>query len=220
MARGLSQYGRDLIKRFEGLRLEAYPDGDGYSVGYGHNGVPAGTRITRAEADQLFDLDVRRFEVAVNNAVRDSTTQQQYDALVSFTYNVGEGSEATGKGLRGSTLLKKHNAGDVQGAAAEFGKWINSKGKPNEVLKNRRAVERALYLEGQHAAPPSSPPVVLPPLPPEFPPPLVAGAGGQIAWQWVLVPVFFWPSVAGGGERDGEAAEGGGVARLADESAG
>ncbi len=228
----VSPYGRALIQRFEGLRLKAYPDGKGrFSIGYGHNGASSGQVITKAEADRLFEMDLKRFELAVNELVSSATTQAQFDALVSFAYNVGVGDEDSG--LTGSTLLKRHNAGDFSGAADEFRRWIQSEGKVNETLKSRRETERALYLEGQHATPPA-PPVVTPPglppppvlePPPGFPalppPPLVAGFGGEVLWQWILVPVFFWPpgpSVAGGDEgNDGESSPRSGVAKLADQ---
>ena len=98
-----SANGRELIKSFEGLRLEAYPDGASYSVGYGHNGVAAGTRITREEADALFDADLQRFEDAVNAGTRPSPPSQgQFDALVSLAYNIGVGA------FNQSTLLQRY----------------------------------------------------------------------------------------------------------------
>lgn len=141
--RRLSDAGLDLIKRFEGLRLDAYPDpgtgGEPWTIGYGHTGgVKRGDRITQAQADAFLRQDVARFEEAVRK-LAPKTTQGQFDALVSFAFNVGEGA------LRGSTLLRKHNEGDHAGARAEFGKWVNANGRRLEGLVRRRAAEAAMY---------------------------------------------------------------------------
>ncbi len=170
----LSEQGRALVKGFEALRLEAYPDGknpDGsprYSIGWGHNGVSKGARITREQADSLFLSDAARFEQAVSNLVAMApTTQNQFDAMTSLAFNVGEGPE----GLGGSTLLRFHNAGDYVGAAEEFPRWVHSGGVVDSRLVDRRAKERALYL-----TPPSV--VELPPMASSAPSrPLAASAG-------------------------------------------
>lgn len=147
----LTARGRELIKGFEGLRLTAYPDGkepDGsprYSVGYGHNGVPAGTVITRAEADRYFDADVERFERAVAAAVPRAEAHQ-FDALVSLAYNIGTAAFAR------STVVTRHNAGDTHGAADAFLMWNQSGGKVLPVLERRREREREIYLHGYGAA--------------------------------------------------------------------
>lgn len=127
--------------------LTAYPDGGGYSIGYGHHGAKAGDVISRAEADRLFDADVERFERAVSLGAS-SPSQQQFDALVSFAYNVGAGSQSQGSGFLGSTLLKKHNAGDYAGAAAEFQRWNKSGGAVHQGLIARRAREASVYANG------------------------------------------------------------------------
>ena len=144
--RTISERGLSLIKEFEGLRLTAYPDpgsgGEPWTIGYGHTkGVKPGQRITEAEADAFLREDVARFEAAVNR-LAPATTQAQFDALVSFAFNVGEGA------LGGSTLLKKHNAGDHAGARREFGRWVNAAGRRMAGLVRRRAAEAALYGEG------------------------------------------------------------------------
>jgi lysozyme len=171
----LSEQGRALIKGAEGLRLEAYPDGqnpDGsprYSIGWGHNGVSKGARITREQADSLFLSDAARFEKAVSDLVASApTTQNQFDALTSLAFNIGEGA----KGLGGSTLLQFHNAGDYVGAAEEFPRWVHAGGVVDSRLVDRRAKERALYL-----TPPSV--VELPPMASSAPSraPLAASAG-------------------------------------------
>ena len=105
-----SQQGIDRIKKFESCRLTAYQDAAGvWTIGYGHTGsVYAGMQISQEKAD------LKRFEAAVNRYVTGALTQGRFDALVSFTFNVGEGA------LKKSTLLKKMNAGDMDGAAREF----------------------------------------------------------------------------------------------------
>lgn len=143
----LSDAGRDLIKRFEGLMLKAYPDGkasDGrqlYSIGYGHNGVARDAVITEAEADRLFDRDVERFEKCVSETVP-FATQRQFDAMVSLCYNIGTSPL---KGFPSSTVARLHNAGDYSGAAAAFRMWNKSEGSVNPVLVARRETELAFY---------------------------------------------------------------------------
>lgn len=155
----LSQAGLDMIKGFEGLRLTAYQDSAGvWTIGYGHTGpdVRPGMTITQARAEQLLRQDVARFEQAVRDAVRVPLTQNQFDALVSFSFNVGAGA------FRGSTLLSKLNAGDYAGAQAEFGRWVHAGGQRLEGLVRRRTAEAELFggraPEGGGSSPPSNPP--------------------------------------------------------------
>jgi lysozyme len=136
----------DLIKRSEGVRLSAYPDpgtgGDPWTIGYGHTGpeVHRGLVWTQAQADAALALDVARFADKVEKLIGDAaTTQGEFDALVSFAFNVGAGN------LASSTLLRKHKAGDKAGAAAEFGKWTHAAGRVLPGLVTRRAAEAALY---------------------------------------------------------------------------
>lgn len=141
--RTTGQKGKDLIKSFEGLRLKAYPDpatgGMPWTIGYGHTiGVKPGDIITEAQADTFLDSDLARFERAVNNLCP-TTTQNQFDALVSFAFNLGAAN------LEESTLRKKHNAGDFSGAKAEFAKWNRAAGKEMAGLTRRRAAEAQLY---------------------------------------------------------------------------
>ncbi|MEX0582236.1 MAG: lysozyme [Sneathiella sp.] len=120
MAYELSSRGADFIKSFEGNRLTAYDDGTGVmTIGYGHTGdVKVGETITQAQADSYFMEDVKGAVAAVNSAVKVNLTQGQFDALVSFTYNVGGGA------FKSSTLLKKLNAGDFNAVTAELDRWI------------------------------------------------------------------------------------------------
>lgn len=137
-----SQKGIDLIKKFEGCVLKAYKCPAGvYTIGYGHtNNVRPDDVITQQDAEDLLKLDLAKFEAAVNSAVKVSLTQEQFDALVSFTYNLGAGN------LQSSTLLKKLNAGDYAGAAEQFGKWVYAGKTILEGLVRRRAAEKDLFL--------------------------------------------------------------------------
>jgi len=135
--------GLNIIKEFEGLRLQAYKcPADRWTIGYGHTaGVSANDVITEAQATSLLCQDVAESERAVNHYVHGPLTQNQFDALVSFVFNLGVGN------FRTSTLLKKLNAGDNDGAAQEFGRWIHAGGKALPGLVRRREVERALFLK-------------------------------------------------------------------------
>ena len=142
----LSQAGLDLIKGFEGFRSKAYKavhSEKHYTIGYGHYGrdVKFGDTITKAKAEVLLKEDVEWAEKAVNTYVKVALNQNQYDALVSFTFNVGSGALAT------STLLRKLNKKDYDGAAAEFPRWNKSGGKTLAGLIKRRAKEHDLFLK-------------------------------------------------------------------------
>lgn len=139
-----SQKGIDLIKSFEGCRLTAYQDSVGvWTIGYGHTaGVYQGMKITEEQAESYLRSDLSTSESAVNNYVTYAINQNQFDALVSFTFNLGSGS------LKNSTLLKKLNAGDIEGAANEFDKWVYAGGVALEGLVKRRAAEKELFLYG------------------------------------------------------------------------
>lgn len=137
--------GLSLIKSFEGLRLEKYRDAIGkWTIGYGHlilpnEGFPE--KLTRPAAELLLKSDLQTVEQAVNKLVKVQLTQNQFDALVSFAFNLGSGN------LSSSTLLKKLNAGDYKGAADEFPKWNKAAGKVLSGLTKRRAAERELFLK-------------------------------------------------------------------------
>jgi len=140
-----SPKGIALIKSAEGLRLKAYPDpGTGglpWTIGYGSTaGVTQNMVITEAQAEQMLAADLVRFERIVERLMRVPLNQGQFDALVSFTYNVGEGN------FTKSTLLRKVNAGNTAGAAEQFSRWVNAGGKVLPGLVKRRAAERALFL--------------------------------------------------------------------------
>ena len=136
--------GLQLIKNKEGFRENAYhlPGEKHWTIGYGHYGpdVKPGDKITKEQAEELLRKDVARFENCVNKHVKVPISQNMFDALVSFCYNVGTGAFA------GSTLLKKLNKGDYKGAQAEFAKWTKgSDGKQLAGLVKRRGEEAALF---------------------------------------------------------------------------
>lgn len=152
-----SDRGIALIKGHEGLQLEAYPDpAHGWktpTIGYGHTSaagspsVTRGMKITAAGADAILRDDLRKFEGYVANAVHVPLTQSQFDALVSFTFNLGPGN------LRKSTLLRRVNALDYSGAADEFRKWNKAGGKVMAGLTRRRDDERKLFLSDSAHSP-------------------------------------------------------------------
>ncbi len=137
-----SEQGIALIKQFEGCALSAYLcPAHILTIGYGHTGdVSAGQTITQEEAERLLKADLEKFERGVSQMVTVELSPQQFDALVSFAFNLGLGN------LKTSTLLKKLNSGDYQGAADEFLRWNKAAGKVMAGLTKRREAERALFL--------------------------------------------------------------------------
>ncbi|MEE4451883.1 lysozyme [Novosphingobium resinovorum] len=150
--RALGTAGAKLIKKWEGCarRLAdgtfgAYPDpgsadGKPWTIGWGSTGadVKKGVVWTQAQCDARFDTDMLSYVKEVASFLGGAaTTQNQFDALVSFHYNTGK--------IAASTLGKLHKAGDFAGAQAQFGKWIYNDGKPMTGLKNRRSDEAKLY---------------------------------------------------------------------------
>lgn len=143
-ARTTGPQGLDLIKSFEGVRYKRYQDVVGkWTIGYGHLIVPGDVfvePINPGAAIALLKKDLCRTEQGVNQAVRSPITQHQFDALVSFTFNLGIGS------LKKSRLLRLLNLGDLKGAADQFLVWNKAGGKVVEGLNRRRKAERALFL--------------------------------------------------------------------------
>ena len=151
----LSQNGLDLIKHFEGFKSKAYlcPAGV-WTIGYGTtrvNGKPvqAGITCTEEQASLWLALDVEQFERDVTKLVTSPLTQSQFDALVSFAYNVGSDidSDTIAEGLGDSTLLKLVNRKEYEKAAAEFLKWNKAGGKVLKGLTTRRRAEHLLFLD-------------------------------------------------------------------------
>lgn len=154
-----SEAGVSLIEHFESCRLTAYWDSYGkcWTIGWGHTGpdVYKELVITQIVADTLLEQDL----IACENAVKKffagvPLTRGQFDALVSFFYNVGAGKRGIKSGLfvltngQPSTLARQVLGRDYAGAAEEFSKWIYSGGVPLRGLERRRRAERQLFLTG------------------------------------------------------------------------
>jgi lysozyme len=136
--------GLDLIKEFEGCKLQAYYDAVGRpTIGYGHTGedVYIGKEITQLEANNLLYSDIREFEAQIALLIEHEVNDNQFSALVCFAYNLGANT------LKHSTLLAKVNEGDFTAAADEFPKWTHAGGVELEGLVRRRAAERELFLK-------------------------------------------------------------------------
>lgn len=153
-----SNDGKDLIRSFEGLRLKAYWDVDGWAVGYGdHEGAHEGLVITRDEAERRLDRRVKQIESAVQLLLGRKPTQPQLDAMVSLAYNIGMGWYGVKKkpgerdGFRQSTVLRQFNAGNDVAAANAFTLWtkvtVNGKKVDDPALVRRRSIEKALFLK-------------------------------------------------------------------------
>ncbi|WP_144135980.1 lysozyme [Kosakonia radicincitans] len=142
----ISNKGIALIKQFEGLRLDAYQDSVGvWTIGYGWTQPVDGKPITKGmvikpeTAERLLKTGLVSYESDVSKLIKVKLTQGQFDALVSFAYNLGMRSLST------STLLRKLNAGDYRGAADEFPRWNKAGGKVLDGLTRRREAEKALF---------------------------------------------------------------------------
>lgn len=138
-----NRHGIALIQRSESCRLRAYlcPAGV-WTAGFGATGPDIGpdTVWTQEQADERFVRDLQRFEREVESLLTFEPTSNEFSALVSFAYNVGVGA------LAKSTLLRKFNAGDIEGAANEFLRWNKAAGKVLAGLTRRREAERDLFL--------------------------------------------------------------------------
>jgi GH24 family phage-related lysozyme (muramidase) len=150
--RALGDAGLKLIQSFEGCekdmpdgRFKAYPDpgsadGKPWTIGWGSTGpdVKPGTIWTQAQCDDRFRQDMQRYADQVSRAIGNvPTTQNQFDALVSFHYNTGA--------IGTATLTKRHKEGKYAAAKAEFGNWIYNNHKVMKGLVRRRAAEAELY---------------------------------------------------------------------------
>ena len=150
--RKVGDAGLALIQSYEGCakalggdKYQAYPDpgstdGRPWTIGWGSTGkdILKGTIWTRKQCDDRFRDDIQGYADAVSKAIGNApTTQNQFDALVSFHYNTGA--------IASATLTKKHRAGDYVGARAEFARWNKNAGKVMAGLVKRRAAEAALY---------------------------------------------------------------------------
>lgn len=139
-----SKDGLALTEGFEGCSLIAYQDQVGvWTIGYGHTqGVTDGMTCTHDQAEQFLLADAADAEAAVNRLVHIAMSQEEFDALVDFTFNLGAGNFAS------STLLKKLNDRDIQGAIDEFVKWDRAGGVEVAGLLRRRQAEAAEFTLG------------------------------------------------------------------------
>jgi lysozyme len=137
-----SKNGINLIKKYEGCYLKAYKcPANVWTIGYGRTkGVKQGMKITKAKAEAHLKDDLVTFENAVDKYVKVPINQNQFDALVSFSFNCGTGA------LKTSTLLRNLNKKDYSGAANEFLRWNKANGKVLNGLTKRRKEERTLFL--------------------------------------------------------------------------
>ena len=137
----IDKYGEKLIKQFESCKLTAYKADKSekyYTIGWGHYGADVGKNaiITKETADKLFRNDIKYFETSVNSCLKVKVTQSMFNALVSFTYNVGFGA------FKSSTLLKYVNKKQFKKASNEFKKWNKCGGKVLNGLVKRRLLEK------------------------------------------------------------------------------
>ncbi len=136
-----SDNGLQMTKDFEQLRLTSYQDSKGvWTIGYGHTGgIEEGMTITEAQATLFLTADVAWAVTCVNKSAKAKINQNQFDAMVDLVFNIGCAA------FSGSTLLRKLNASDFAGAAAEFVKWNKSGGKVLRGLTRRRQAETDLF---------------------------------------------------------------------------
>lgn len=138
-----SQTGLHLTEQFEGCKLVSYLDQGGIpTIGYGHTkGIRPGMTCTQQQAEKWLLDDVQEAVDTVNRLVQVPLNQNQFDALVDLTFNVGSGNFAS------STLLRMLNIGSFQRAAAEFDRWNKSGGIVRDGLTRRRLAEDNLFQE-------------------------------------------------------------------------
>jgi lysozyme len=132
----------DMIKSFEGLYLKSYLDSVGVpTIGWGNTGpdIHLGMIWTEPECEARLKLELDQMIGRITPMIKVALSDNEFSALVSFSYNLGAGS------LHGSTLLKLINSGDIDGAANEFVKWDHAGGKELAGLKRRRLAEAALF---------------------------------------------------------------------------
>lgn len=133
----------NLIREFESCVLHVYRDAVGIpTIGYGHV-LQRGERlntITKLDAERLLAADIAPRVIALRSMLRQPATENQFNAMLSWMFNVGESA------ARRSTLIRKFNAGDIDGAANEFRRWCYAGGKVLRGLVRRRRAERNLFL--------------------------------------------------------------------------
>lgn len=137
----ISEEGKGIIKRFEGCKLEAYLCSAGVpTIAWGKtHGVKMGDTCTQEQADQWFDEEIVEYENYVNDLVTAPLNQSQFDALVSWVYNLGPAN------LKSSTMLRVLNEGKYDLVPSEMRKWVKAGGKVNAGLERRRLAESMLF---------------------------------------------------------------------------
>jgi lysozyme len=148
--RHTSEKGLAIIKEFEGFKAKAYlcPAGI-WTIGYGHTSAAGGLKvtkglvITKAEAEALLDRDVIKYEIAVSKHVKVTLTQDEFDALVSFCYNIGETNFAN------SSVVKYINSGRKHLVGSGLAMWVKGGGKRLPGLVRRRSMEADLFYSKQ-----------------------------------------------------------------------
>ena len=137
-----SAEGLALIKKFEGLELEAYQCAAGvWTIGYGHTkDVQPGDVWSESHANHMLEVELEEFEEYINNNVTVALSQNQFDALVSWVYNLGPAN------LKASTMLKVLNSGDYEGVPAQIKRWNKAGGKVLQGLIRRREAEALLFI--------------------------------------------------------------------------
>lgn len=158
MLKQMSDHGRNLLMQWEGFRTKVYDDGAGYlTIGVGHaltatekvsgkldiDGAPVSFAdgISEEQVQSLLSSDLKVYELALNEAITTDLTQNQFDALVSFCFNVGVGA------FRSSTVLKDVNGGNLADVPGALRMWDKAGGVVNKGLANRREKEVGLWLE-------------------------------------------------------------------------
>ena len=142
----ISDNGFAIIREFEGFRSTAYRDTGGvWTIGFGTIRYPNGVKVkqgdacTRAQAELWLKNDCKWVDVCLDKYIKVKVSQNQFDALASFVYNIGETAFVK------STMLKTINTGDLVGATNQFDRWVYDNGRKIEGLANRRAQEKALF---------------------------------------------------------------------------
>ena len=137
----ISQEGVALIKKFEGCELTAYQCSAGvWTIGYGHTkGIEEGMEITQQEAEDMLVEELHEYENYINDNVTAPLSQNQFDAMVSWVYNLGPAN------LKASTLLKVLNAGNYDDVPFQMRRWNKAGGVTLDGLIRRREAEALLF---------------------------------------------------------------------------
>ena len=138
----ISAEGLALIKKFEGCELEAYQCSAGvWTIGYGHTkGVQPGDTWSQSHAEHMLEVELEEYQSYINKYVTVNLSQNQFDALVSWVYNLGPAN------LKASTMLKVLNSGDYEGVPAQIKRWNKAGGKVLQGLIRRREAEALLFI--------------------------------------------------------------------------